>query len=103
MMKYELCLEEPNANRARNSAANIGISYIVGGLIPLSAYFFTGTPHNGLIASAILTVICLFVFGYFKAKVTGQAPLNGALKVTLIGIAAAGAAYLVAKTFNHIL
>jgi VIT1/CCC1 family predicted Fe2+/Mn2+ transporter len=102
MMKYELCLDEPDVNRARNSAANIGISYIVGGLIPLSAYFFTETPRQGLMISAILTVICLFVFGYFKAKVTGQAPLNGALKVTLIGIAAAGAAYLVAKTFNNI-
>ncbi|HXD94178.1 MAG TPA: VIT1/CCC1 transporter family protein [Bacteroidia bacterium] len=101
MMKYELCLEEPDANRARNSAANIGISYIVGGLIPLTAYFFTDTPHNGLMVSAILTIICLFVFGYFKAKVTGQAPLSGALKVTLIGIAAAGAAYLVARAFNH--
>ena len=102
MMKYELGLDEPNANRARNSAANIGVSYIVGGLIPLSAYFFTNTPHDGLIASAILTVICLFVFGYFKAKVTGQAPLNGAIKVTLIGIAAAGAAYAVAKIFTHL-
>ena len=103
MMKYELCLDEPDANRARNSAANIGISYIIGGLIPLSAYFFTETPHQGLMVSAILTVICLFVFGYFKAKVTGQGPFKGALKVTLIGIAAAGAAYAVAKAFNHIL
>jgi VIT1/CCC1 family predicted Fe2+/Mn2+ transporter len=102
MMKYELCLDKPDANRARNSAANIGISYIVGGLIPLSAYFFTDTPQQGLLVSAILTVICLFVFGYFKAKVTGQAPLSGAIKVTLIGIAAAGAAYLVAKIFNHV-
>jgi VIT1/CCC1 family predicted Fe2+/Mn2+ transporter len=102
MMKYELCLDEPNVNRARNSAANIGVSYIVGGLIPLSAYFFTNTPHQGLIISAILTVICLFIFGYFKAKVTGQAPLNGAIKVTLIGIAAAGAAYAVAKLFTHL-
>ncbi|MHB8260241.1 MAG: VIT1/CCC1 transporter family protein [Bacteroidia bacterium] len=102
MMKYELGLDEPNTNRARNSAANIGVSYIVGGLIPLSAYFFTKTPHEGLLASAILTVICLFVFGYFKSKVTGQSPMQGALKVTLIGIAAAGAAYLVAKLFTHL-
>ncbi len=102
MMKYELCLEEPDANRARNSAANIGVSYIVGGLIPLSAYFFTDTPQKGLIVSSILTVICLFVFGYFKTKVTGQSPFKGALKVTAIGIAAAGAAYVVAKSFNHL-
>jgi len=46
MMKYELGLDKPDANRARNSAATIGISYIVGGLIPLTAYFFTPTPSE---------------------------------------------------------
>jgi vacuolar iron transporter family protein len=102
MMKYELGLEKPNVNRARNSAATIGISYILGGLIPLSGYFFTSTPYQGLIVSAILTVICLFMFGYFKSKVTGQPLLKGALKVTLIGITAATAAFLVAKAFNNL-
>jgi len=103
MMKYELGLEKPDANRARNSAATIGLSYIIGGLIPLTAYFFTRTPINGLMISAVLTVICLFVFGYFKSKVTGQPPLKGALKVTLTGVVAAAAAFLIAKTFNNIL
>lgn len=101
MMKYELGLEKPNVNRARNSAATIGISYIIGGLIPLSGYFFTQTPYQGLVISAILTVICLFLFGYFKSKVTGQPLLRGAIKVTLIGITAASAAFIVAKTFNR--
>lgn len=100
MMKYELGLEKPHPNRARKSAGTIGISYIVGGFIPLSAYFLTNTPYEGLIGSAILTVICLFIFGYFKSKVTGQPPIMGALKVTLIGIAAASAAFIIAKRFN---
>jgi vacuolar iron transporter family protein len=103
MMKYELGLEKPDVNRARNSAATIGLSYIIGGLIPLTAYFFTPTPIDGLVISAILTVICLFIFGYFKSKVTGQPPLKGALKVTLIGVIAAAAAFLIAKTFNNLL
>lgn len=102
MMRYELGLEKPDVNRARNSAATIGISYIVGGLIPLTAYFFTQTPYQGLMISAFLTVICLFIFGYFKSKVTGQPPVKGAVKVTLIGITAATAAFLVAKAFNNL-
>jgi len=100
MMRYELGLEKPDANRARNSAATIGMSYIVGGFIPLSAYFITHNPYDGLIGSSILTVICLFVFGYFKSKVTGQPPVQGAVKVTLIGIAAAAAAFLIARSIN---
>jgi len=100
MMKFELGLEEPDPNRARNSALTIGIAYFVGGLLPLTAYFVTSTPHQGLFISAIITTICLFVFGYYKSKITGQLPLQGALKVTAIGLVAAAAAYFVAVGFD---
>lgn len=97
MMKYELGLEKPDPKRARNSALNIGISYVVGGMVPLSPYFFVGKPIDGLKISAIITVICLFIFGFFKAKMTGQNPWGGAVRVTLIGSVAATAAFLIAK------
>src|ERR1700710_14830 len=45
MMRYELGLEKPEANRASRSAITIGLSYIVGGVIPLSPYFFIA--HSG--------------------------------------------------------
>lgn len=97
MMKFELGLEQPNPNRARNSALTIGIAYFVGGLLPLSAYLFTATPENGLLISSIFTTICLFVFGYFKSRMTGQPPIQGAFKVTMIGLVAASAAFGIAK------
>ena len=99
MMKYELDLETPDPKRARNSAFTIGLSYIVGGIIPLSPYFFTEHPHDGLIYSAIVTLISLFIFGYFKSKLTGQPLFKGALKVMAIGAVAAAAAYGIAKLF----
>lgn len=100
MMKYELGLEEPDPNRAGKSAATIGLSYIAGGFIPLMPYFFTSTPGEGLKISVIVGLICLFIFGYFKSKVTGQPLIKGALKVLVIGALAAGAAFGVAKLFG---
>jgi VIT1/CCC1 family predicted Fe2+/Mn2+ transporter len=100
MMKFELGLEEPHPKRARNSALTIGSAYIVGGFLPLSAYFFTENPQEGLIVSAGITTLCLFVFGYFKSKVTGQPPFKGALKVTAIGLIAAAAAFGIAKSIG---
>jgi VIT1/CCC1 family predicted Fe2+/Mn2+ transporter len=97
MMKFELGLEKPDVNRARNSALTIGIAYIVGGIIPLLPYFFTGQAKEGLLYSCVSTLFCLLVFGYFKSVMTGQKPFEGALKVALIGATAAGAAFLVAK------
>lgn len=100
MMKFELGLDKPDPKRARNSALNIGLSYIVGGLVPLSPYFFTDTPKEGLPYSCVLTIICLFLFGFFKSKVTGLNPWRGALKVTIIGSVAAAAAYFIAQLIS---
>lgn len=97
MMRFELGLEKPDENRAVKSALVIGISYIVGGLVPLTAYFFTSDPISGLIYSTIITIICLIAFGLVKARVTGQPLFRGALRVTVVGILAAGAAFLIAK------
>ncbi|MCA6380644.1 MAG: VIT1/CCC1 transporter family protein [Cytophagales bacterium] len=97
MMRFELGLERPDKNRAHHSALVIAISYIVGGLIPLSAYFFTESAQEGLIYSSIITLICLVVFGLVKSKLTGQPLLKGAMRVTLIGAAAATAAFAIAK------
>lgn len=97
MMRYELGLEEPDANRATKSAVTIGISYIIGGVIPLSPYIFIERAQQALYYSCGLTLICLFIFGYFKSKMTGQPALSGALKVVVIGTLAAGAAFLMAK------
>jgi VIT1/CCC1 family predicted Fe2+/Mn2+ transporter len=100
MMRFELGLEKPDPARARKSAMNIGLSYIVGGIIPLTAYMFTEDTHQGLLYSSVITVLCLMVFGYFKSKVTGQLPIKGALRTTVIGVIAAGAAYGLASLFG---
>src|SRR3954465_7961104 len=75
MMKYELGLDKPDPRRARKSAFNIGVSYIVGGLVPLSPYFFVNSTQQGLIISVVITLICLYVFGFFKSKLTGVNPI----------------------------
>jgi VIT1/CCC1 family predicted Fe2+/Mn2+ transporter len=100
MMKYELGMEKPDPKRATKSAMNIGLSYVAGGLVPLSPYFFVHSPADGLKISVVVTLVCLFIFGWFKSKLTGVKPFNGAIRVALIGAAAAGAAYVVAKLFQ---
>jgi vacuolar iron transporter family protein len=100
MMRFELGMEKPDANRASRSAFNIGLSYIIGGIVPLIGYFFTDTPKEGLIISSIMTVLFLLVFGYVKTKLTGDRPFYGALKTVFIGVLAAGAAYIIARLIS---
>lgn len=97
MMKHELGLEKPNPKRAGKSALNIGVSYIIGGLVPLFPYFFVENGITGLKISSVVTLLSLFIFGFFKSKLTGVHPWLGGLKVAFIGAIAAAAAFTIAK------
>ena len=100
MMKFELGLAKPDPKRATKSALNIGLSYAVGGIIPLSPYFFIDDSREALKFSVVATLICLFIFGYFKSRITGIPAFSGALKVMMIGALAAAAAFGVALLFK---
>jgi vacuolar iron transporter family protein len=100
MMKHELGLEKPDESRATKSAFNIGFSYVIGGIIPLLAYYFTDSPKTGLYYSTVITLICLFIFGAYRSKMTGQPIFIGALKTMAIGATAAAAAYFISQSFT---
>jgi VIT1/CCC1 family predicted Fe2+/Mn2+ transporter len=100
MMRYELGLEAPDPQRALRSAATIGFSYIVGGAIPLSPYFFAGSVLQGLWISVAVTLAALFVFGYLKGRLTGTQAFRGALRTVLIGGLAAAAAFARARAID---
>lgn len=101
MMRFELGLEKPDKNRAHQSAFIIGLSYVIGGLIPLSAYFFTPNAVVGLAYSTVITLVCLIVFGLIKSKLTGQPLFRGTMRVTLVGAAAAAAAFAIASLLSR--
>ncbi|MEO8072937.1 MAG: VIT1/CCC1 transporter family protein [Acidobacteriota bacterium] len=100
MMRFELGLEKPDANRALQSGATIGGAYIFGGLIPLAPYIILSEAHIALLWSVVITVIALFIFGYVKGTFTGTKPVKSAIQTCLIGSIAAGVAFLVARLIS---
>jgi VIT1/CCC1 family predicted Fe2+/Mn2+ transporter len=97
MMRFELGFEEPDPKRARNSAATIALSYIVGGLVPLSSYMLTENLTAALYTSVGVTLVALFLFGYVKGRLTGISPLRGGLQTVVIGGLASAAAFGLAR------
>jgi VIT1/CCC1 family predicted Fe2+/Mn2+ transporter len=100
MMRFELGLEEPDPKRARNSALTIAMSYIAGGFIPLSPYFFINAPHSALLISVIITLAALGIFGFIKGKFIGTVPFKNAWQTLVTGGLAAGAAFFIAKLIS---
>ena len=100
MMRFELGLEKPDPKRALRSALTIGLSYIVGGLIPLAPYMLISNAGSALMFSVIFTLLALLIFGYVKGRFTGGHPIRSALQTALIGGLAAAAAFGLAKLIS---
>jgi VIT1/CCC1 family predicted Fe2+/Mn2+ transporter len=100
MMRFELGLEKPEPQRALTSALTIAGAYIAGGLIPLAPYIFARTTSVALLYSIAMTLVALLIFGFVKGRFTGTRPVRSALQTALIGSAAAGAAFAIARLIS---
>ncbi len=81
------------------TALTIGISYVFGGLISTLPYLFISVPMQALKYSSIVSLIFLYIAGYYESKVNDVNGLIGGVRVMLTGAAAAAAAFYVSKFF----
>src|SRR5882724_9814075 len=100
MMRFELGLEKPDPKRAVTSALTIAGAYVAGGFVPLTPYIIARRPSSALFFSIAVTLFALLIFGFIKGRFTGMKPLRSAPQTALIGSAAAGAAFLIARTIS---
>ena len=104
MMDFELRLEAPRLSRAWISAAVMGLSYFIGGLIPMIPYFAYQNVLHALYTSIGVSVVVLLIFGYTKAIVTGtkkkEACLS-AVQTLIVGAIAASTAYGIVRGVNQ--
>lgn len=97
MMRFELGLEQPEPSRAWKSALTIALAYIIGGVIPLSAYLLISDAQSALRLSVVVTLVALAVFGGIKGRFTGVPVVRSALQTSVIGGLAAAAAFGIAS------
>ncbi|MCW6160131.1 MAG: VIT1/CCC1 transporter family protein [Candidatus Micrarchaeales archaeon] len=95
MMAHELNLSPVKENEARRSFSVVLLATIFGSIIPILPFLFTGSIHEGIVASVILSAITLFVIGYYEAKVTIGSLWRSGLEMLMIGMAAGIAGYLI--------
>jgi VIT1/CCC1 family predicted Fe2+/Mn2+ transporter len=96
MMDFELRLEKPNVSRAWVSAATMGLSYFLGGLVPMIPYFAMHDATKSLFVSIGITAVILLAFGYVKSWITlkgKRSAVSGAFQTLFIGALAATTSY----------
>uniref|UniRef100_A0A7N0VBR6 Vacuolar iron transporter n=1 Tax=Kalanchoe fedtschenkoi TaxID=63787 RepID=A0A7N0VBR6_KALFE len=101
MMKFELGLEKPDPRRALQRAFTIAVAYIIGGVVPLVPYMFIHAASKAVVASVLITLVALLIFGFAKGYFTGNKPIKSAIQTALIGAAASAAAFGMAKVVQQ--
>ncbi|KAL1302770.1 hypothetical protein AAFC00_003117 [Neodothiora populina] len=75
MLSVSLKIEEPALRGAWVEGLVMGISYFIGGLLPMLPYFCTSSTLHALIVSIALTATILLIFGYTKSYIS-TAPVS---------------------------
>lgn len=103
MVDFSLRLERPNIHRAWISGVTMGLSYFVGGLIPMIPYFVMPHVGDAFLVSIAVTAVILTAFGYVKNYVVirnHRAGAWGAVQTLIIGFLAAGTSYAIVKLLD---
>ncbi|WPH00666.1 Hypothetical protein R9X50_00349600 [Acrodontium crateriforme] len=106
MMDFELKLSRPADKGAWVEGLVMGLSYMLGGILPMIPYFAFDNTNHALFTSIGVTVVILLIFGYFKAIFTGTTRRDAywsALQTLLIGVLAAGVSYGIIKGIDSAL
>lgn len=99
MMEEELKLEPLSRSHAIKSAIIVGVSAIIGSLIPL-APFLLFPLRLSIPLSIIVAALTLFIVGVYKAEITMGKKLKSGTEITVIGIISALVGYLIGSLFK---
>ena len=98
LMREELDLSLGEHAHPVSEAITIGVSAIIGSLIPLMPFFFFPVSV-GLWVSLGLSIATLFITGAVKAKLTVGSWVKSGLEITLIGMGAAILGFIIGRLF----
>ena len=101
MIEKELGLQ-PGVDTVRiPEALTMGISYIIGSIFPLIAYFFFPVP-TALPISVALTVVALVIVGIIKGRLASLNLVRSIAEVVIVGGASALGGYLLGTLVPHL-
>jgi VIT1/CCC1 family predicted Fe2+/Mn2+ transporter len=93
MISRELGLQLEPGTVHIPEALTMGISYIIGSIFPLIAYFFVPVPQ-AIPFSLFLTLVALVIVGALKGKLARLNLGRSILEIVLVGTISAGGGYL---------
>jgi vacuolar iron transporter family protein len=102
ILMHELHVHQTKLSNPIKMGGVIGLSFLVGALIPLVPFLFIPTSTAALAISALVSPLFLFIVGAWKGRVVGRKVWRSGLETLVIGAAAAGILYLVGGALGFV-
>lgn len=99
MAYRELKIVPEKMERPLQNAVAMGISYVVGGVIPLLAYFFLPL-ETAIVYSIVVTLVGLFILGVATTTFSHRVWWQAGLEMLFLAAAAAGIGYGVGRVVD---
>jgi VIT1/CCC1 family predicted Fe2+/Mn2+ transporter len=96
MMSEELGLPPLETQNPTRAAVIVGVSAVVGSLVPLAPFLFFGVGES-IVYSLVLGTLVLFAVGAYKAKITVGKWWKSGIEMAAVGMVAALAGWIVGK------
>lgn len=94
MMADEHRMAPVDARQPVRSAIVVGVSSVIGSLLPLLP-FFVLPVRAGMAAAAVVSALALFLTGVHKGRLSGDRPARSGIEMAAIGMASAVVGYAV--------
>jgi len=95
LLMHELHLHKEELENPLKVASVIGLSFLLGALIPLIGYLLSPVRSDSIIISVSTSLIFLFVSGGWKGKLSGRRFWKAGLEMALIGAGASALLFLI--------
>lgn len=99
MMSEELHLAPISMRDVYKESMVVGISTVMGSVIPLVPFLFLPVK-TAIVFSVVISALALLFVGMYKGEKTSGKPLRSGVELTIIGLGAALAGYIVGLIFK---
>ncbi len=95
ILMHELHVHETRLENPIKMGGVIGLSFLLGALIPLAPFILLPSRNISFLAAALVSPLFLFVVGVWKGRIVGRKSWRSGLETVIIGVAASGVLYLI--------
>jgi vacuolar iron transporter family protein len=103
MMAFELKLAPVSEQAPRESAVVVGLSTLLGHVVPLLPFFVLGSDTlTAAIIAVILSGLMLFFIGFYEARTTIGSLWKSGSRMLVIGLSAGFAGFVIGWALTHL-